>query len=205
MNSIVQEASSIAKAVQLAWEKASKPQRFSVRVFEEAEKNFFGITTKPAKIALLFEKKDVPQAMTVEQRKTAERHSGDKPHRRPEQKPRAPQKQQEKKIVRPQEPKKAEPKSTQAKNPKVLWTDEMVAMARNWMKDLLAKQNKQHATFTTDVKRYHMKFVFDKPIFDDEAKQKNLFRNAAFLVMQSIRNRLKKQLRYHKVVITSDK
>jgi hypothetical protein len=54
MKSIVEEASSIAKAVEKGWVRAGKPQEFSVKIFEEPEKNFFGLTTKPAKIAIVF-------------------------------------------------------------------------------------------------------------------------------------------------------
>jgi predicted RNA-binding protein Jag len=57
MKSIIHEASSIAKAVEQGWIKAGKPQEFSVKVFEDAEKNFFGFTTKQAKVAIFF--KDV--------------------------------------------------------------------------------------------------------------------------------------------------
>lgn len=54
MKSIVEEASSIAKAVEKGWIRAGKPREFSVKIFEEPEKNFFGLTTKPAKIAIVF-------------------------------------------------------------------------------------------------------------------------------------------------------
>lgn len=60
MKSIIHEASSIAKAVEQGWIKAGKPQEFSVKVFEDAEKNFFGFTTKQAKVAIFF--KDVNEA-----------------------------------------------------------------------------------------------------------------------------------------------
>ena len=59
MKSIIHEASSIAKAVEQGWIKAGKPQEFSVKVFEDAEKNFFGFTTKQAKVAIFF--KDVSE------------------------------------------------------------------------------------------------------------------------------------------------
>lgn len=55
MKSIMEEASTIFKAIEKAWILAEKPQSFSVKVLEEPEKNFFGMTTKSAKIALLFE------------------------------------------------------------------------------------------------------------------------------------------------------
>ncbi|MGB8467683.1 MAG: hypothetical protein WCE21_01645 [Candidatus Babeliales bacterium] len=54
MKSIIQESSSVAKAIEQAWTAAGKPQEFTVKVFEEAQRNFFGLTTKSAKIALLF-------------------------------------------------------------------------------------------------------------------------------------------------------
>ena len=54
MISIIHEASSVAKAIEQVWIKAGKPQDFSVKVFEESEKNFFGFTTRNAKIAIFF-------------------------------------------------------------------------------------------------------------------------------------------------------
>ena len=188
MNSIVQEASSIAKAVEAAWTKAGKPQKFSVRIFEEAEKNFFGITSKPAKIALLFEKKDVIQHATTNEK---------------------PQKE----IIRPISQEKKAPKvilqtkpiPLQEKKIKILWNDTMIAIARNWMKDMLIQLNKPDITFTTEVKRYHLRFLLSSPLATDENTQKSLFRNFSHLIMQSVRNRLKKQLLYHKIVLTSDK
>lgn len=54
MRSIIQEASSVTKAIELGWVKAGKPREFNIRVYEEAEKNFFGFTTKQAKIAIFF-------------------------------------------------------------------------------------------------------------------------------------------------------
>lgn len=55
MKSIVEEASSIAKALEKAWTRAGKPAQFSVKVFELPEKNFFGLTTKQAKVGIFFE------------------------------------------------------------------------------------------------------------------------------------------------------
>lgn len=52
MKSIVQEASSVAKAIEKGLEKVGNPRDFSIKVLEYPEKNFFGLTTKPAKIAV---------------------------------------------------------------------------------------------------------------------------------------------------------
>jgi len=54
MKSLVEEASTITKAVEKAWIRAGKPAEFTVKIFEEPKHNFLGMTTKSAKIALFF-------------------------------------------------------------------------------------------------------------------------------------------------------
>ena len=54
MKSIIEQASSIMKAIEKAWDQAEKPKEFSIKVFEKEERNFFGMTTKPAKIGIFF-------------------------------------------------------------------------------------------------------------------------------------------------------
>lgn len=55
MKSLVEEASSIAKAIEKAWERAGKPSSFSVKIYETGEKNFLGFTKKSAKVGIFFE------------------------------------------------------------------------------------------------------------------------------------------------------
>lgn len=57
MKSIMQEASSIAKAIEQGWEQAGMPTDFSVKILEKPQKNFFGFTTHPAKVALYFDER----------------------------------------------------------------------------------------------------------------------------------------------------
>ena len=73
------------------------------------------------------------------------------------------------------------------------------------MKNFLESMDKKNIPFSVEAKRYHLKILFDKPIAETEEKQKAIFRNASHLIMQTVRNRVKKQLRYHKVVISSAK
>lgn len=54
MKSIVEEASSLAKAFTQAWERAGKPQECTIKILAEPEKNFLGLTTKSAKLAIFF-------------------------------------------------------------------------------------------------------------------------------------------------------
>ena len=54
MKSIIQEASSLSKAIEQGWQKAGKPTMFSVKILQDANKNFIGMTTQNAKIAFYF-------------------------------------------------------------------------------------------------------------------------------------------------------
>jgi len=54
MKSILQEASTIAKAVEQGWKEAGEPAEFSVKILELPQRNFIGLTTRSAKIAFMF-------------------------------------------------------------------------------------------------------------------------------------------------------
>ena len=98
MISIIHEASSVAKAIEQVWIKAGKPQDFSVKVFEESEKNFFGFTTRKAKIAIFF--KDANEQSKMPNR-PAQQNRQQQPQR--QQKPIA------NNYPKPQPPKVAQP------------------------------------------------------------------------------------------------
>ena len=55
MKSLVEEASSISKAIEKAWARAGKPHSFSVKIYEEPQSGFLGFNSKPAKIGIFFE------------------------------------------------------------------------------------------------------------------------------------------------------
>ena len=55
MKSIMEEASTISKAIETAWNRAGQPQEFTVKILELPKTSFFGLkTSKSAKIAFFF-------------------------------------------------------------------------------------------------------------------------------------------------------
>lgn len=99
MKSILQEASSLAKAIEQGWVKAGKPKEFSVKIYEEPEKNFFGLTTKNAKVGIFYHDKQqtpherYPRKHMPQQRRFHHRRDqwrkGDGRHQAPQQEHRA--------------------------------------------------------------------------------------------------------------------
>jgi predicted RNA-binding protein Jag len=59
MKSIMEEASSISKAIDQAWHRAGKPTEFTIKILELPERNLFGITTKSAKVAFFFDEQQM--------------------------------------------------------------------------------------------------------------------------------------------------
>lgn len=55
MKSLLHEGSSIIKAVEAAWASAGMPQEFSIKVLEAGEKNFFGMTKRPAVVSIMYD------------------------------------------------------------------------------------------------------------------------------------------------------
>jgi hypothetical protein len=55
MKSVVAEASTIAKAIELAWQKAGQPKEFLIKVFQEPQRNMFGLTKTSAKVGIFFD------------------------------------------------------------------------------------------------------------------------------------------------------
>lgn len=77
IKSVIEEASSLEKAIELGWIKAGKPKEFSVKIFQEPVKNFLGISKQTAKIGLFF--KDAVPAGSENQGYRS--HQGRRPYR----------------------------------------------------------------------------------------------------------------------------
>ena len=74
MKSIMEEASSISKAIETAWQRAGQPAEFSVKVLELPQTSFFGLkTAKSAKVAFFFDESAPKIREQAEQRPASQR------------------------------------------------------------------------------------------------------------------------------------
>lgn len=166
MKSIVEEASTLEKAVVQAWKRAGSPKKFTITVFQEAEKNFFGMTTLPAKIGFMYEESVATQQKP--QKRMPER-AIEKPQ--PEV-----QVQHRKPLIKNQKPLLEEPQqeSAEKKDSGRFWTQEMIDATDTWLKDVLSIVGKTDSSFSIKASRYHLKIQFNQPIFADQ-KRKSIF------------------------------
>jgi predicted RNA-binding protein Jag len=211
MKSIVQEASSIEKAIFQAWQRAGEPEDFSIRIFETPTKNFFGFTVKSAKIAIFFQEPVKKKESNGKQQQAAQPvQAAAQPVKQARQPRVAPAREQrEQKTVEPRatvEKKRAvetdEAQTAKPKNDTPLWSPAMVQYAQKWFDDLFALTEHKGMIYTLDPQRYHLKVSFAIQPFQDEERCKIFYRSCAHLLLQSLRNTCKRPLKGFKVVCT---
>lgn len=204
----MEEASSILKAIEKGWIQAGKPQEFSIKIFEEATKNFIGLTTKPAKIGIFFTEKVVhpqQQARPTRQREEYAKPAAPvskKPFSQPQQQTNQSHTQRPLVKQHQQAPEKFSEERGEKKQ-RETWNPEMIEATRAWVKETLSLMDKPNGDFTLDTKNYYLKIYFPQPLFDNPEKERLLFRSFAHLIMQSLRNKFKKSFRGFKIILSS--
>jgi predicted RNA-binding protein Jag len=219
MKSIVEEASSIFKAVEKAWERAGKPADFSVKIFEDSQRSFFGLTKKQAKIGLFFDQPKSVESHEDTRRKKSEHKSSNELN----SESRVYQGESEKKRAEPRErtaaPKPthnpSQPRSTAATAPAATtaadqekkrrseWTPEMLKTVESWVTTIIQKSDLQAVPCVVVHQGNRLQITFEKLLFDDQAKNTALFRNLSYLLLGMVRSRYKKEFRFLKIVLTT--
>jgi hypothetical protein len=254
MKSMMEEASSIVKAIENCWLRAGKPQEFTVRILEEPQKNFLGMTTKPAKIALFFDQKLVmldgvkkqqppqikrevaPQPAPREQYKderaprpqsqeTQRRQPQARPQermapereRRPDTRPDSrPFERKEQQPERPQPPRnnrferrpdtRGDYRSERTEYfSNATWTPEMIAAAKDWVKESLAMMNAASINLSTQGSGNFLKIELSAPIEQDYKQEELLFKSWTSLIFESLRNQFKDSTRGLRLILESRK
>ncbi len=212
MKSVMQEASSLIKAIEQGWIKAGQPQEFSIKILEEPQKNFIGMTIRSAKIALFFDEK--PLGKAVEQAHKARPQNGQREYERPKpvQRQQPPKEMPEAKIeikvaqegsVEEQQAQKTRAqKPTQQRQLPILWTESMVHQAQAWLSETLANMNLGHITFTIEPQQFYLRITLSDHLLQDRDKEKQLLASFATLLLETLKHAFKTGLRGHKIVLT---
>ncbi len=208
MKSIMEEASSIMKAIEKGWQTAGKPKEFTVKIFEEPQKNFIGMTTKPAKVAIIFS--EAPTQTEAKPRRgrpaePREERGRQQPERR-ERQPRQPREQvevkQREEVKRPA--RRVEEGETAAERLEKLgpvWTEDMISSAHEWLNDILRMIDVK-VPFTVTPERFHLKIQFSGPVYDETKREKHLFASVSHLLLTMLKRQYKRPLKGYKIVLT---
>lgn len=225
MKSIIQENSTIVKAINQAWDEAGKPQEFSVKILQEPETNFFGMTTKSAKVAIFFNDATHKERTPARKQRSYQQH---------DERPAFGNKHKQEPFVKADTSAKHDigPKHTQHSDSyrndqrqhannnsqhnaparkqavaddgqeQTFWTQEMIDVVDVWMKTALDAMQMAGMHFTTQSDRYLLTIKFGKPLHDDSNKEKDIYRSLSLLAIQSLKHKLKRPLRGFKILLT---
>jgi predicted RNA-binding protein Jag len=284
MKSIIEQASSIMKAIEKAWNQAEQPKEFSIKIFEKEERNFFGMTTKPAKIGIFFGDKfiihekpqpkprpEIKECRPVVAKATADTMSGTPvtaPHssgrpvhkasmetsegtarlqrpskpvsdtssdtsreainssemarasqeaRKPTDKTNSVGPHQNQHAARPknqpktvqQQPRTASEKTPivdtikeeKPRRPAAVWSEPVINSVHEWLKNTLELMNLGAITFDSQVVGRNLKLTFNMPLAADPFREKQIFRSFAHLILSSLRNQYKQEIKDLKVIL----
>lgn len=205
MKSIMQEASSISKAIEQGWIKAGRPQEFSIKILEEPQTNLMGlITTRSAKIALFFDEKIVTTKIQPE---IKIKQPIQQPRRQPmPRETRQPQQMQEQTERREQQPQESRPqpqqRQVQQRGMQPLWTESMVKFSQNWFSETLKALDLSNISFTIEPQNFHLRITLSEPILRNPDKEKHLLASFSAIMFETLRKQFKTSLRGHKIVLT---
>lgn len=206
MKSIMEEASSIVKAIEKGWTNAGKPKEFSIKIFEEPQKNFIGMTVKPAKIGIFFSE-PVPTKsfdQTKVKRSKPTQSAKDEPSRQQAREPMRPQPQA--RVVKPKETLPPRTELTQAELDErgPVWTEEMIASAKDWTSDILKMIDLGNVPLTVEADRFHLKIQLEGKLYEDKNREKHLFASLSHLVLTMLKRAYKRPLKGYKIVLLGD-
>jgi predicted RNA-binding protein Jag len=204
MKSIMEQASSIIKAIEKAWSSAGHPKEFSIKIFEKEEKNFFGMTTKPAKIGIFFaEKQDnVSEKHSQKSHQSTALPIQDKETVIKPKPPLTPKVKTAAKVEKPQQSAEQKPEDKRPIVPRATaaWDEAMINATTQWMETVLSLMGK-NSSFDTEVSGKNLKIIFSHPLLENTVLEKSLFRSLAHLVMSSLRNQYKHNIKGLKVIL----
>jgi len=227
MKSLVQEAVSIAKAIDAAWLHAGKPENFSIKILEHPQKNFLGFSKKSAKIAFFFDEIKQPTAKQPYKQQAQQRPTAQAQQQKPVQKDTLP-------IVKPstnkedtqahtplqqrpladrraKQPEKAQPTQAPAhegfddQKRLALWNSEQIETARTWISEMLTFMNRAQVPFTVEQDDLILKISFKEPIIgasSDSAQEKKLFTHLSLLLMTILKKQYRSAFRGHRILFT---
>ncbi|KKR97338.1 MAG: hypothetical protein UU47_C0001G0111 [candidate division TM6 bacterium GW2011_GWE2_41_16] len=229
MKSLVQEASSLAKAIEAAWQHADKPQEFSVRILQYPTKNFLGLTKLSAKIAIFFDdqkavqsaqhdKKRAPQKdqrpqITAQPQRTQPKIDRPKFAEKPASAPqRSVQPPVQKNIQPLQQEKSAQPlpqeKSAYAQSSverAPQWNNEHIEAARAWTNTVLGYIDQQSNSFTVTHEKMTLKVLFKQQIIGpskESSQERRVLANFSILLMTTLKKQFRTSLRGHKILFS---
>jgi len=207
MKSLLQEASSVMKAVKKAWYEANQPNEFTVKVLEKAQKGFFGLTTKrPAVINILYEEVSPPKSRRRRSSSSFSAKSSSTQRRSSRSS------ESSKKMARNDEHSDArkrtnsssrdESRSSARSQQEQKWNDELRGVIKEWIDDILSIM-KVSNSFSIKGDQRDLTIIFDKNITASADDEGLFFASLSYLLLQGLKKKYRSKFRGLRIILKS--
>ncbi|MBD3273555.1 hypothetical protein GF385_04375 [Candidatus Dependentiae bacterium] len=181
MKSLLQEESSVAKAIDKAWDISGKPYEFTVKVLSNEVRNFLGILKSPAVISFSYNPKFRTDKEKVDEIRKVKKDN----------------------IKKHQRSKKNE-YSKKDRVDHEMWKKELVNDIKNWTKDILKIMGFK-VDFTIDTENKMLNIHLNRRILRDNEDEKMFFISLSNVLMQFLKRKYKKKFSNYYLIIHSRK
>jgi len=206
MKSILQEGNSIERAIDKAWNQAGKPKEFTIKILEEGERNFLGLSRRPAIVTIFYkpEKATAPQQGSEKSSRNDRHDRRDRRDREVQQQEARTQEHVKKAATRRYAGTDEQRAAFTAKGQEG-WTEEWRLFVENAMRDLV-KQMGYDIDLDVVIQGDKVLTISFKQMFlEDEEEQKMLFSTFSYIAMQFLKRHYKNRFTGHRIMVTGPK
>jgi len=211
MKSILQEANSIERAIDKAWNQAGKPKEFSIKVLDEGERNFLGLSRRPAIVTILYKpekataaqqiRKDRDESPREDWRERRDRAQQSRETRVEGTRPQPDARRQDNKTGRRYAG--SEEQRTAFQNTlEEGWRDQWKDFVHHEIREVLRLMGITVMVEATVIEEKTLSLSFAQPAMDDNEEQKLLFTALAYVGLQFLKRMYKNRFAGLKVVVT---
>jgi hypothetical protein len=218
MKSIIQEASSIEKAIKLGIAKAGNPKEFTIKILETPVYSLFGLITKrSAKIALYFSQSAYSHEQPSRSPNTFTKQPIPQrplPQRTPRtEQPRYQQREQASSMqTAPTGPRTRVPQQYTQRpeqyetpmQPDQLWNEEIAIYCKTWLTNVLGSMGFSNVTFTIQPQMYYLRVTLSQSLIENQQEEKHLFSSLSLLMLETAKRKFKTRLHGGKVIVTKN-
>jgi predicted RNA-binding protein Jag len=223
MKSLIEEASTIGKAIEKAWERAGKPQSFSIKVCEKPEYGFLGMTKKYGKVVIFFEdisdqsqhtknfkqphqekkiEKGVRQNDKNKKLKTNESIKNELIHTQP-----ALPKNSKDKAYSNTHTREDSLKSKEFPKKHVqeyTWTNQMVEYVKELITQTVQLLGRNDITFNLKNEQQNLIVVFNGLLVHEPNKEHAFYKHFAYILITALRAKFKTEFKYLRLVLSRE-
>jgi len=208
MKSLLQEANTIERALDKAWNQAGKPKEFTIKILDEGERNFLGLTRRPAIVSIIY-KPEKLTATPMVSRNNKEDRSSEK-HERRERATQAVRNNQEasrrqdgngRRYAGTEEQRNAFTRDKNVEGWRSEWKDFVLSEIEALLGHMGISAKMQAQTSSDKV----LTVSFDRAILDNDEDQRMLFATLSYLSIQLLKRNYKSRFVGYRVVVTGPK